>query len=275
MRWERFTRNCAFAVVLFLLVNALQAVHLPGTEAVREYIAFAFTTDWDYQGTLVQAQRGVRTLASYTGRFLRPEPLPQPPAPGGAAEPAGPGTALPEPVRPPSPASPPEIAGEAGTGWAERRPAAPGEKPVMPSGPADGRGGAAPAEEEPHLQWPVRGRIAAGFGPRTHPIYRLAGVHEGIDIGAASGVPVAAAADGRVTATFRGLKSGLTVDLDHGSFTTRYAHLSAIKVRTGQTVTAGTVIGLVGNTGVTTGPHLHFEVRRGGQPVDPLPLLPR
>jgi murein DD-endopeptidase MepM/ murein hydrolase activator NlpD len=246
MRWERFTRNCAFATVLFLLVNGLEAVRLPGTEAVREYIAFAFTSDWDYQGTLAQAQRGVRTLASYTGRWRRPEPRP-------------------ESVPAPSAATPPP----------EEAAVTPEGSPAARPGPADDREEAAPPEEEPHLQWPVRGRITAAFGPRTHPVYRLAGIHEGIDIAAASGVPVLAAADGRITATFRGLRSGLTVDLDHGGFTTRYAHLSAIKVRRDQTVAAGTVIGLVGNTGVTTGSHLHFEVRRGGQPVDPLPLLPR
>ncbi|MGE5554472.1 MAG: M23 family metallopeptidase [Betaproteobacteria bacterium] len=246
MRWERFVRNCAFAVVLFLLVNVLEGIRLPGAEAVREYIAFAFTTDWDYRGAMAQARSGIRALATYTGRFRHPEPPPETQLPEGVAGPAEPAT--PSTTPQPSPPSPP-AAGED---------AAPGR-----------------AEGQLLLQWPVRGTITARFGPRTHPIYRLVGPHEGIDIGAAAGVPVVAATEGRVTATFRGLRSGLTVDLDHGSFTTRYAHLSAIKVRTGETVRAGTVIGLVGNTGVSTGPHLHFEVRRGGQPVDPLPLLPR
>ncbi|MDI6870532.1 MAG: M23 family metallopeptidase [Bacillota bacterium] len=242
MRWERFAKNCAFSVILFLLVNVLQVIRLPGTEIVRDYLAFAFTTEWDYHGPLEQARSGIRTLASYTGRFGKP--LPEPEAAPPADRPAGPAPDRDAPLTPPSPS-----AGEA-------------------SAPGGG-------ERLPQLQWPVRGRLSAGFGRRNHPVYRLMGVHEGIDVGAPEGTPVVAAAAGRVTATFRGLSSGLTVDLDHGGFTTRYAHLSAIKVRTGETVKAGTVIGLVGNTGVSTGPHLHFEVRRNGQPVDPLPLLPR
>ncbi len=248
MRWERFAKNCAFAVILFLLVNALQAVRLPGTEVVRSYLAFAFTTDWDYQNALSRAQRGIRTLASYTGRLGRPAPE--------AFSPAAPAPAV-------SPASPaPVFSGDAGAGGAAASPAR--------ESPAPG-----PSGTPPKLSWPVRGWVSERFGRRQHPIYRLAGPHEGIDVAAAQGAPVTAPAAGRVSATFRGLTSGLTVELAHDGFTTRYLHLSAIKVRPGETVKAGTVVGLVGNTGVSTGPHLHFEVRVNGQPVDPLPLLPR
>ncbi|HHW15758.1 MAG TPA: M23 family metallopeptidase [Firmicutes bacterium] len=125
------------------------------------------------------------------------------------------------------------------------------------------------------LVWPVEGRVTESFGPRNHPIRRLMGMHEGIDLAVPAGTPVKAAAPGRVKAAFRGLTSGLSVDLDHGGFTTRYFHLSAIKVQVGQVVKAGEVIGLAGSTGLSTGPHLHFEVHVDGRPVDPLSLLPR
>lgn len=241
MRWERFVRNCAFSVILFLLVNALDAASLPGAAAVREYLVFAFTSDWDYRPVLAQAQAGVRALSTYRGRLKPGEP------PDG-------------PSLPVQPAPPADLAPPAAAPVESREP--PHPAPAAAGGP---RG----------LVWPAQGRVSAGFGPRKHPIYRLAGPHEGLDIAAPAGAPVSATADGRVTSTFRGLRSGLTIDVAHDGFTTRYAHLSAIKVKAGDAVQAGTVLGLVGNTGVSTGPHLHFEVRVDGRPVDPLPLLPR
>lgn len=255
MRWERFIRNCAFAIILFLLVQALEAARLPATEGVREYLAYAFTADWDYHPTLEQARRGAHTLATYSGRFRSPQPGGEAPAPPLSLS-----------VRPGDlPAS--------GSGAAS---AVSGSSPAGASRPTPSPPPApAPAPATLRLAWPVQGWVSERFGRRTHPIYRLVGPHEGIDIAAAEGTPVTAPAAGEVTATFRGLTSGLTVDLAHDGFTTRFAHLSAFKVRPGQQVASGTVIGLVGSTGVATGPHLHFEVRIAGRPVDPLPLLPR
>lgn len=263
MRWERFIKNCAFAVILFLLVNALEAAKLPGTEPVREYIAFAFTSDWDYRTALDQARTGVQRLATFTGRLRR-----QPAETGLSPEPEGPEAGGAEASGASVGNEAAGASGDAGVTRALRQQPAP-----VP--PAEAARETWTTAGESRLAWPVRGWISEEFGQRKHPISRLMGPHEGIDIGAGSGTPVGAAAAGKVTGAFRSLTSGLTVEVTHeGGLTTRYLHLSAIKVRLGETVRAGTVIGLVGSTGVSTGPHLHFEVRRDGQPVDPLPLLP-
>ena len=116
--------------------------------------------------------------------------------------------------------------------------------------------------------------MTSPFGARTSPTTGAQEFHEGIDIGAARGTPIRAAASG--TVTFAGQMSGYgnVVILQHaGGLQTRYAHQSAMSVAAGQTVTAGDVIGAVGSTGETTGPHLHFEVRLNGVAVDPAPYL--
>lgn len=123
--------------------------------------------------------------------------------------------------------------------------------------------------------WPVRGQISSSFGPRIHPIYGIPSFHTGIDIAVPEGTPVRAAAAGRVT--FAGWESGfgLLVVIDHeNGYETYYGHLSKLLVSPGQMVSAGDTIALSGNTGLSTGPHLHFEVRQLGTPVDPRPLLP-
>ncbi len=123
--------------------------------------------------------------------------------------------------------------------------------------------------------WPVRGTISSPFGPRIHPIYSIPSFHTGIDIAVAEGTPVRAAAGGIVT--FSGWQEGfgLLVVIDHGNgYETYYGHLSKLLVSSGQSVSAGETIALSGNTGLSTGPHLHFEVRYLGSPVDPRPLLP-
>ncbi len=122
--------------------------------------------------------------------------------------------------------------------------------------------------------WPARGRITSGFGPRRHPIFGTREMHTGIDIGAPSGTPVFAARPGRVT--YAGYESGYgkLIVIDHGSgVTTRYSHLSVIEVRIGQVVQHGEVVGRVGSTGYSTGPHLLFEIRVNGRPLDPLKYL--
>jgi murein DD-endopeptidase MepM/ murein hydrolase activator NlpD len=116
--------------------------------------------------------------------------------------------------------------------------------------------------------WPVNGPVTSGFG------MRWGRMHEGIDIGVGSGTPIHAAASGRVI--YSGWMSGYgnLVAIDHGrGISTAYGHQSSIAVGNGQIVTQGQVVGYVGCTGHCFGPHLHFEVRINGSPVDPLGYL--
>lgn len=116
--------------------------------------------------------------------------------------------------------------------------------------------------------------ITSGFGYRRDPFNGHAAMHSGIDFKGAIGSPIFAAADGRVT--FAGWKSGYgkAIEITHGNgMLTRYAHLSRIDVKVGQPVAAGTTIGGLGNTGRSTGPHLHFEVRINDRAVNPRPFL--
>jgi murein DD-endopeptidase MepM/ murein hydrolase activator NlpD len=125
------------------------------------------------------------------------------------------------------------------------------------------------------LGTPIPGApITSTFGPRMHPIFHEMRMHTGVDFGAKAGTLIHAAADGTVvSAGPRGGYGNATI-IDHGSsLATLYAHQSALYVSAGQRVTRGQVIGAVGCTGYCTGPHLHFEVRVAGTPVDPLPYL--
>lgn len=122
--------------------------------------------------------------------------------------------------------------------------------------------------------WPVAGRVSSGFGYRIHPIRGGRRLHTGLDVAAPTGTPIRAAAAGVVVAAGARGGYGLAVDIDHGAVTTRYAHQSRLLVAAGQRVAAGQVIGLVGSTGLSTGPHLHFEVRTAAGPIDPLGWLP-
>ena len=124
------------------------------------------------------------------------------------------------------------------------------------------------------LLMPAAGPITSPYGYRTHPIFGDQRLHTGIDIGAGYGAPVVAADDG--TVVFAGTMSGYgnVIAIDHGGgLSTTYNHLSAFYVGSGQHVGRGTTIGAVGCTGYCTGPHLHFEVRINGSPVDPMPYL--
>jgi murein DD-endopeptidase MepM/ murein hydrolase activator NlpD len=124
------------------------------------------------------------------------------------------------------------------------------------------------------LLWPAAGPVTSGYGYRTHPIFGDTRLHTGIDIGAAYGAPVVAADSGSVL--FAGVMSGYgnAVVIDHGGgIATLYAHLSAFGVVDGQSVGRGVPIASVGCSGYCTGPHLHFEVRINGNPVDPMPYL--
>lgn len=124
------------------------------------------------------------------------------------------------------------------------------------------------------LQWPTVGNVTSPFGTRTHPVFKTKIVHTGIDIAAPKGTPVTAADAGEVlyTGWMRGY--GQVIIIDHGgNLTTVYAHLSQIECKEDAAVARGTVIGRVGSTGITTGNHLHFEVRVNGAAVDPMRYL--
>jgi len=125
---------------------------------------------------------------------------------------------------------------------------------------------------------PVPGRITSPFGYRMHPIFKRRIFHSGIDIGAPYGTPIKAANSGRVI--FVGWYSGYgkVVIIDHGNInglptTTLYAHMSTTIAKQGTSVAKGSVIGKIGTTGYSTGPHLHFEVRQKGNPVNPLNFI--
>ena len=117
-------------------------------------------------------------------------------------------------------------------------------------------------------------KITSGFGKRRDPILGRTAFHAGIDFRAPTGTPIRAPADGEVVSAGRRGGYGKMVELDHGNgLTTRFAHLSRIDVRIGDRVPVGGRIGASGNTGRSTGPHLHYEVRSGGQPVNPMRYL--
>lgn len=121
---------------------------------------------------------------------------------------------------------------------------------------------------------PVKGILTSGFGFRSDPMTHGRGVHQGVDIAAASGQPVRASADGIVMRADDTGGYGNAVFLAHGfGVTTRYGHLSRLEVRPGQRVKRGDVIGRVGSTGRSTGPHLHYEVRIDGEAVNPLAYI--
>src|SRR5207302_1136725 len=141
--------------------------------------------------------------------------------------------------------------------------------PVTPA-PAGWTGG--------KLLRPVPGPMTSPFGNRLDPYYHVWQLHPGIDLAATPGTPIVAAAGGRVTQAgwFGGY--GNYTCVEHGQvggqrLSTCYGHQSRSAVAVGQQVVAGQVIGFVGSTGASTGPHLHFEVRLDGRPVDPAPWL--
>jgi murein DD-endopeptidase MepM/ murein hydrolase activator NlpD len=146
------------------------------------------------------------------------------------------------------------------------------------AGPGLAPGGPAPRS----LRWPLADAVltqaygctsfalepAAPWCPTGH-------FHSGIDLAAPAGTPIAAAAAGTARVGENPAGYGLYVVLDHGGgVATLYGHLEATRLRTGDPVGAGETLGWVGSTGLSTGPHLHFEVRRDGRPVDPGPWLP-
>jgi murein DD-endopeptidase MepM/ murein hydrolase activator NlpD len=131
-----------------------------------------------------------------------------------------------------------------------------------------------PVDAPSSFIWPVNGAVVSQFGFRIHPIFGTERFHSGIDVNAGSGTPIAASAGGVVITSGWMDGYGNTVIIDHGGgFATLYAHQSQVAVSVGQSVNQGEIIGYVGSTGWSTGPHLHFEVRIGGAPVNPLGYL--
>lgn len=129
-------------------------------------------------------------------------------------------------------------------------------------------------ESDAAVVMPVNGRVSSPFGERVHPIYGTQGFHSGQDIAAPEGTPVYAAMDGEVIAVGVGEMSGNYVKLSHAEgMETLYCHLCAANVEEGVAVRRGDVIGFVGQTGLATGPHLHFEVHIDGVKRDPAFLL--
>jgi len=124
--------------------------------------------------------------------------------------------------------------------------------------------------------WPVNGRLLSRFGEREDPFSGEGAMHAGVDISAGMGTPVHAAADGIVRHAEFARGYGRIVIIDHGDgMQTWYAHLSRFDVVPGQEIRRGEVLGYSGASGRVTSPHLHFEVRLGGNPVNPYPYLTR
>ena len=129
------------------------------------------------------------------------------------------------------------------------------------------------ANAAPNL-WPVQGQVTGSFGERIYPFNGEGAFHSGVDIGTSYGSPIIAPADGIVTLTDTLGGYGKAIMIDHGNgITTRYGHLSGFAVTAGQHVHRGDVIGYVGESGRSTGPHLHYEVRINDTPVNPYKYL--
>lgn len=123
--------------------------------------------------------------------------------------------------------------------------------------------------------WPLKGRLTSSFGWRRHPLWGRRDFHTGQDIAAPYGSPILAADSGEII--FAGWKTGYgkCIIISHGNkHSTVYAHLSRLYVQAGDIIAKGKTIGLVGSTGWSTGPHLHFEIRVNGKPVNPMEYLP-
>lgn len=117
-------------------------------------------------------------------------------------------------------------------------------------------------------------RLTSDFGMRTHPVLGQRRGHKGVDLGAPTGTPIVATADGLISRASWFSSYGLFVSIEHGGdLQTRYAHMSRLNVAEGQRVRKGEVIGFVGSTGRSTGPHLHYEVRIDGKAVNPVPYM--
>ena len=151
-------------------------------------------------------------------------------------------------------------------------PAPSNEAPAQTS-PADSGTSGKPEPEISDLQLPVQAPVSSSFGMRNDPFSHQATFHKGVDLAAPDGTKVVAALPGTVISAGYETGYGNNVLIQHsGGLQTRYGHLGSVNVKAGDVVDSESVLGTVGSTGRSTGPHLHFEVTRMGKPVDPLPL---
>ncbi len=142
----------------------------------------------------------------------------------------------------------------------------------------DGPGASIPAPATgiaiPSIMPLAAAQLTSDYGMRTHPVVGGRRAHKGVDLAAPTGTPVFATADAIVSRADRFSTYGLYISLQHGAaLETRYAHLSRLAVAAGQRVSKGDIIGYVGSTGRSTGPHLHYEVRMDGVAVNPIPYM--
>lgn len=149
--------------------------------------------------------------------------------------------------------------------------------PTVAAGQTAGIGQRAGIDQSAFIpsRMPVEGaRLTSGFGMREHPVLGGHRIHKGIDLAAPVGTPVYAPADGTVARADWFSSYGLYIQIEHGaSMETRYGHLSRVNVAAGQQVHRGDIIGFVGTTGRSTGPHLHYEVRVAGEAVNPITYM--
>jgi len=156
---------------------------------------------------------------------------------------------------------------------AQAEPAQPTARVVTPAAdpaPEPAATGSAPANNAVSFRWPVRGKLIQAFGPKSG-----GGQNDGINVSVPEGTPIKAAEDGVVAYSGNELKGyGNLVLVRHANgFVTAYAHASELAVKKGETIKRGQVIGKAGATGNVSGPQLHFEVRKGATPVDPMQYL--
>jgi murein DD-endopeptidase MepM/ murein hydrolase activator NlpD len=171
------------------------------------------------------------------------------------------------------------VAGAGGIGLADQMErslggaASPAGRPNLAPSPVPGPG-ALPSLSLPAAMLPTQGRISSPFGARLDPFTHTEAEHRGLDVAAAEGAPIRTPLDGVVVRAGPRGGYGNAVEIDHGNgLVTLYGHASEVGVAPGEHVQAGQQIGRVGQTGRATGPHLHFEVRVSGRPVDPARVL--
>lgn len=130
--------------------------------------------------------------------------------------------------------------------------------------------GALVKEEVVVFIMPIDGEITSGFGERVHPVFKTITMHSGIDIAADYGALIKASCSGRVEEVGEDSSYGKYIRIINGQYTTLYAHCSAIEVVKGQKINQGDIIGQVGDSGIVSAPHLHFEIWENGTPINPI-----